>query len=140
MAVLYGAYTAPRSSTPQGQVDGSLQGGHVRLYREKIALSAQTVADTIIVALPSAGETFISGTLTSDVSLGTAQISVGVASSTAKYKALAVHTTVDTPVSFAKAASQSAKLTTDEIVFITIATASLPASGTLIVDLYFSQT
>ncbi len=140
MAVLYGAYTAPRSTTPQGQVDGSLQGGHVRLYREKISLVGQTIADTIVVALPSAGETFVGGALTSDVSLGAAQIAIGAASATAKYKALAVHTSVDAPVLFGKAAAQAVKLAADEIVFITIAAASLPVSGTLIVDLYFSQT
>ncbi len=140
MAVLYGAYTAPRSSTPPGLVDGGVQGGHVRVYREKIALTGQTTADTIVLAFPSGGETFLSGMLTSDVTLGTAQVSIGVAGSTAKYRALATHTVPDTPVPFGKTAAQLAKLTADETVFLTIATSALPVSGTLIVDLCFAQT
>lgn len=140
MAVLFGAYTAPRSSTPAGLVDGGVQGGHVRVYREKIALTGQTTADTIVVAFPSSGETFLSGMLTSDVSLGTAQVSLGVTGSPAKYRALATHTVPDTPTPFGKTAAQLAKLASDETVFLTIATAALPASGTLIVDLFFAQT
>lgn len=139
MAVLYGANTAPRSTTPPGLVDGSLQGGHVRVYREKITLAGQSTADTIVLALPSAGETFLSGTLTSDVSLGLTQVSIGPAAVPAKYRALGVHTVVDTPTPFGKASAQGAKLVTDEVVVMTITAAALPASGTLIVDLYFTQ-
>jgi len=140
MAVLYGAYTGPRSTTPPGQVDGSVQGGHVRIHREKITLAGQTTADTIVVAYPSAGETFLHGVLTSDTSLGSSQISIGVAGATAKYKALGTFTATDTPTLFGKASAQAAKLASDETVFVTIGTASLPGAGTLIVDLYFAQT
>ena len=140
MAVLYGANTAPRSSTPQGLVDGSLQGGHVRLYREKIALAGQITADTIVLAYPSTGETFLSGTLTSDVSLGLTQISIGSGTAPAKYRALATHTVIDAPTPFGKASAQANKLASDETIFLTIAAASLPVTGTLIVDLYFAQT
>ncbi|MEQ1756575.1 MAG: hypothetical protein ABL973_20840 [Micropepsaceae bacterium] len=139
MAVLYGANTTPRSTTPQGLVDGSLQGGHVRVYREKITLAGQVTADTIVLALPSAGETFLHGMLTSDVSLGLSQVSIGSALSPAKYRAPAVHALVDAPTPFAKTSAQGVKLATDEVVIMTIAAAALPASGTLIVDLYFTQ-
>jgi hypothetical protein len=140
MAVLFGANTAPRSTTPAGLVDGSLQGGHVRVYREKITLTGQTTADTIVLAFPSSGESFLFGALTSDVSLGLAQVSVGSAASPAKYRALAVQTAVDTPTMFGRAAAQGVKLTADETVILTITTANLPVGGTLIVDLYFTQT
>ena len=140
MAVLYGANTAPRSTTPQGLLDGSLQGGHVRLYREKIALTGQTTADTIVLAFPSTGETFLSGTLTSDVSLGVSQISIGSGTATAKYRTLAPHTAIDVPTPFGRASAQANKLTSDETIFLTIATAALPVNGTLTVDLYFAQT
>ena len=140
MAVLFGANTAPRSTTPAGLVDGSLQGGHVRVYREKITLTGQTTADTITLALPSNGESFLLGVLTSDVSLGLAQVSIGSAAAPAKYRALAVHTAPDTPTLFGRAATQGVKLTADETVILTISTANLPVGGTLIVDLYFTQT
>lgn len=140
MTVLYGANTTPRSTSPAGQVDGSVQGGHVRVYREKIALNAQPTTDTIVLAFPTVGETFLYGVLTTDTSLGSSQISIGIAGTTAKYKALGAFTATDTPTFFGKASAQSAKLAADETVFMTIGTAALPGSGTLIVDLYFSQT
>jgi hypothetical protein len=140
MAVLYGAYTTPRSTTPPGQVDGSVQGGHVRIYREKITLASQTTSDTIVVAYPSTGETFLHGVITTDTSLGSSTVAIGIAGATGKYRAAATFTATNTPTVFGVGAAQAAKLTTDETVFITIATASLPASGTLIVDLYFAQT
>jgi hypothetical protein len=140
MAVLFGANTAPRSTTPAGLVDGSLQGGHVRVYREKITLTGQTTADTIVLAFPSSGESFLVGVLTSDVSLGTAQVSVGSSASPAKYRALAAHTAIDTPTLFGRAASQGVKLAADETTILTISTANFPVGGTLIVDLYFTQT
>ncbi|MDZ4866551.1 MAG: hypothetical protein SGI91_04455 [Alphaproteobacteria bacterium] len=140
MAVLYGAYTTPRSTTPVGQVDGSVQGGHVRVYREKITLASQTTSDTIVVAYPSAGETFLYGTLRSDTSLGSSTVAIGVSGTTGKYRSAAVFTSTTAYETFGVVAAASAKLTTDETVFITIAAASLPASGTLFVDLYFAQT
>jgi hypothetical protein len=140
MAVLFGANTAPRSTTPAGLVDGSLQGGHVRAYREKITLTGQTTADTITLAYPSSGESFLFGALTSDVSLGLTQVSVGSAAAPAKYRALAVHTAVDSPTIFGRVIGQGTKLPADETVILTITTANLPVGGTLIVDLYFTQT
>lgn len=140
MAVLYGANTAPRSTLPIGQVDGSVQGGHVRVYREKITLASQTTADTIVVAYPSAGETFLYGTLRSDTSLGTSTVAIGVGGATGKYRAAATFTSTTAYETFGVPAAGAAKLATDETVFITIAVASLPSSGTLFVDLYFAQT
>lgn len=148
MAKQYGNYTAPRGQTPPGQVDGSAQGGHVRVYREQITLSAGpppigTTADTIVVAYPSKGEQFLFGVLTSTVSLGSSTIAIGVAGATGKYRAANTFTAIDTPTLFGAGAAGLGglgKLATDEEVFITIATANLPTSGTLIVDLYFAQT
>jgi hypothetical protein len=139
MPTFYGAFTAPRGSTPPGLVDGSVQGGRVRVHRERITLAGQTPADQIVLAFPSAGETFLCGTITSDVSLGTAQISVGIAGTPGKYRAPAVHTLIDTPVNFGRAAAQATRLAADETVLLSITTAALPLAGTLIVDLYFAQ-
>lgn len=148
MAKQYGNFTAPRGQIPVGQVDGSAQGGHVRVYREQITLSAGppavgTTADTIVVAYPSKGEQFLFGVLTSTVSLGTSTIAVGVAGATGKYRAAAAFTAVDTPTLFGGGAAGLGglgKLAADEEVFLTIGTANLPTSGTLTVDLYFAQT
>ena len=145
MAKQYGNYTAPRGQTPVGQVDGSAQGGHVRVDREQITLASGvgTTADTIVVAYPSKGEQFLFGVLTSTVTLGTSTVAVGVTGATGKYRAAAAFTAVDTPTLFGAGAAGlggAGKLTGDEEVFLTIGTANLPTSGTLTVDLYFAQT
>jgi hypothetical protein len=145
MAKQYGNYTAPRGQTPVGQVDGSAQGGHVRVYREQITLASGvgTTADTIVVAYPSKGEQFLFGVLTSTVTLGTSTVAVGITGATGKYRAAAAFTAVDTPTLFGAGAAGlggAGKLAGDEEVFLTIATANLPTSGTLTVDLYFAQT
>jgi hypothetical protein len=143
MAKLYGTNTSPRGQSPAGQVDGSQQGGHVRVYREKIALAGQTTSDQIVVAYPSKGEAFLYGELTSDTSLATSTVAVGVAGTTGKYRAAATFTVATfVPTRFGAPSAITAfdKLTTDEEVFVTIGTASLPGSGTLFVDLYFTQT
>ena len=139
MAVLFGANTAPRGQTPVGQMDGSQQGGNVRVYRELITLAGQTTADTIVVAYPSKGESFLKGVLTSSVTLGTSTVAIGAAGATGKYRAAGTFTATDTPTVFGNTAAMAAKLGVDETVFITIGTANLPGSGTLIVDLYFAQ-
>lgn len=145
MAKQYGNYTAPRGQTPVGQVDGSSQGGRVRVYREQITLASGvgTTADTIVVAYPSKGEQFLFGVLTSTVTLGTSTVAVGVTGATGKYRTAAAFTAVDTPTLFGAGAAGlggAGKLAGDEEIFLTIGTANLPTSGTLTVDLYFAQT
>ena len=139
MPRFFGTNTAPLGATPPGLVDGSVQGGRVRVYRERITLAGQTTADTVVLAMPTAGETFLCGTMTADVSLGAAQVAIGSATNPAKYRAAAVHTQPDVPVNFGRVAAQSAKLALDETVLLSISAATLPATGTLVVDLYFAQ-
>lgn len=145
MAKQYGTNTAPRGQTPVGQVDGSSQGGHVRVYREQITLASGlgTTADTIVVAYPTKGEQFLFGVLTSTVTLGTSTVAIGVTGATGKYRAANPFTAVDTPTLFGAGAAGLGglgKLAADEEIFLTIGTANLPTSGTLTVDLYFAQT
>lgn len=143
--------TSSRAQVPAAQLDGALQGGNIRVYREIINLGGAgapyTTADTIVVAYPGAGETFLKGVVTSSVTLGTSTIAIGTSASSGKYRAAATFTAPDTPTLFGVAANQlgvggaqAAKLLAPEEIIITIGVASLPSSGTLIVDLYFAQT
>lgn len=140
MAVLYGTYAAARGATPPGQSDGDAQGARVRVYHEKIALATQTTSDTIVIAHVPAGSIFLYGVLLTTATLGTSTIAIGITGTTGKYRASATFTTADTPTFFGVASGASAKLTAAETIFITIATASLPGSGTLFTALYFAQT
>ena len=139
MPLQYGTFTAPVGTNPRGNVSGAHQGARVRVWRETITLATQPTADQIIIAdnVPL-GSTFLFGVLTTTVSLGTSTIAIGTIASTGKYRAAAVFTSTDTPTLFGVTAGQ-APLTAAETVQITIATAALPASGTLTTALFYCE-
>lgn len=109
--------------------------------RATITLNAQATTDTVVLGYLPAGSVFAYGVLTASATLGTSTVAVGVAGATGKYRAAATFTAADTPTMFGTAATVAATdagSAADEQVFMTIATAALPASGTLVVDLYYS--
>jgi hypothetical protein len=111
-------------------------GGRLKVFQETIALASQASGDTITVLRLPAGFVPLWGQLVSDTSLGSSTISIGTAASAAKYRAAATFTPTDTPTPFGKAANLGAALAASEDVLITIATAALPASGTLQVQMF----
>jgi hypothetical protein len=116
-------------------------GARLRRYRATITLASQAfgAGNEIFLAYVPAGLTFAYGAVTSSVSLGTSTISVGTAASVAKYKAAATSTAVDTPTLFGTTATVAqTALTAEEQILLQVLIANLPASGTLVVDLYFS--
>lgn len=140
MATLYSAeMDGLLNSTPVSLPSGGVVDGNVRVKRATITLASQTTSDTIVIAKAMAGENFLYGAINNTVSLGTSTIAIGVAGATGKYKAAGTKTTTDTVALFGVTAAQTT-VSSDEEIFITIGTANLPASGTLIVDLYFSAT
>lgn len=142
MTALYGTYTAARSTTPPGQIDGGVQGAHVRVYREKITLASQTTSDTITIAFPSKGESFLFGSHTTGTSLGSSTVAVGVSGTVNKYKVAAAFTTTLTPTLWGAVAAITDldPLTAGQEVYITIAGATMPSSGTYFTDMYFAAT
>lgn len=140
MATTYALEVSPQYATPPGKSPGTVQGGRMRRWRATIALASQPVADVVVLANIPAGHTFAYGIATASATLGTAVISVGVAGTPAKYRAAAVNTVVDTPTVFGPAAAIAMDPlgATGEQVILTIATAALPAAGTLVIDLYYS--
>ena len=140
MAQTYSTELAPTQTSPAGVPSAfSAYGAQDRRYRASITLASQASGDTIVLANIPAGMIFAGGTIVSDTSLGTATVSIGTASSAAKYKAAGTFTATDTPTNFGKASAyaQSA-LSAGEQVILTVGTAALPSSGQLVVDLYFS--
>jgi hypothetical protein len=140
MAQTFSNELAPTQTSPAG-VPSATQGYGARIhrYRASITLAAQASADTVVLANIPAGQCFVRGDVTSSVSLGTATVAVGNATTPAKYKAAAVFTAVDTPTPFGGAVAIAAQPSTaQEQVILTVGTAALPGAGTLVVDLYFS--
>ena len=140
MTVFYSTELANYTATPVVKAASAGYSARMQRFRASITLATQTTADTIVVAVVPAGYSFAFGVLTTDTSLGTSTISIGNTSTPALYRAAAVFTTTDTPTFFGKAAAiVQATLAADQTIFITIATASLPAAGQLVVDMYFSR-
>ena len=118
-------------------------GARSRRFRATITLASQPTADNILLGVFPAGSIPEVGFITSSVSLGTAVIAIGTSkthASNGQYRAAAVFTAVDTPAPFGAAARLAdAPLAADTPVYLTIATAALPASGTLVIDLNCSN-
>lgn len=142
MATLYASEAnGYLNTTPPALANGAVHEARVRRYRAKITLASQTTSDTIVLARVPQGSAFAYGVLNTTDSLGTSTIAIGITGTTGKYRAAATFTTTNTPTLFGPAAAAAADpLTAAETIFITIAVANLPASGTLVVDLYFSAT
>lgn len=125
------------NTVPVTVPSGAVVGGRVRRYRATITLASQAAADIVVLAVVPKGAVFAYGVLNSDTSLSTTTIQIGITGTTAKYKADAVFTATNTPTLFGKTAALVA-LTAEETIILTVSTATAPASGTLVVDLYFS--
>ena len=114
----------------------------LKRMRATVTLATQTVSDTLVLGILPAGATFAYGVINATATLGaSATLAIGISGTTGKYRAAATFTTADTPTFFGTAATagSSTPLTAEETVIGTIAGASLPSSGTLVVDLYYSM-
>lgn len=118
----------------------TVYGSRLKRFRATVTYASQTTSDTVLLASVPSGYTFAFGVLTADTSSGSTTLAVGTSSSTAKYKAAGAFTSTDTPTFFGKAAvvGGASALSADENIILTLAAATAPSSGTLVVDLYFS--
>ncbi len=135
-------------SSPAAMVDPGKNGAKERLIRETLDLTAMATAgttpqsgDLVYLGRLPVGAYFSSVGLTTDTSLAAATVSVGSATSPAKYKPAAVFTTTDTPTSFAPTAAKAqAALTAYEEVYATIGAAALPSTGKLVFEIRYLAT
>lgn len=143
MANLYSTELAGEYTQPKVRPSAPAYGARSRRYRATVTLATQTTSDNIALVRIPAGSAYEVGFITSSVSLGAAVIAIGTSAthaSNGQLRAAAVHTAVDTPTPFGTASTLAGSaLAGDTIIYLTIATASLPASGTLVVDIYASN-
>ncbi len=141
MVTTYSTEAQPALNTvPAKRADGSVWTAKLRRHRATIALAGQGSGDDIVLFRVPAGSVFAYGVLNTSASLGTSTIAVGVAGTTNRYKNAATFTAANTPTLFGKTAEVSgAALVADTDVLLTIGAAALPGSGTLVVDMYFSN-
>lgn len=139
MAVLY-ATNATNAFNTNPPVKGGPEtgGGSVRVLRDTVTYATQTTSDTIVLGgkkLPI-GATVLYVTMQTTVTTGSATLALGITGTVAKYKAAGAVTTVDVPQIYGVTAGTVAT-TTEEQLFLTIGGASLPGSGTLIVNVFY---
>lgn len=140
MTAVYGANLSANILAGIDKADGSLIKARVRVFTEVITMASQATSNTIAIANADKGWAFMFGIHNASASLGSATVAVGITGSTAKYKAAATFTATDTPTLYGKTAVQGVKLTAAELLFITIAVAALPSSGTYVHSTYWSYT
>jgi hypothetical protein len=135
--------SANQTAAPVGyKPRATVYAARLKRMRGTFTYNTQTTSDTLVVGNLPAGATFAFGAITTSASTSTATLAVGISGSTGKYKAAGAVTTTDQPQLFGLAAVVGAAdpaLSAEEQVFVTIGTASLPGSGTLVVDLYYSM-
>lgn len=135
--------SANQTSAPVGyKPRATVYGARLKRLRATFTYASQATTDTLVVGNLPAGATFAFGMLTTSVTTATATLAIGISGSTGKYRAAAAFTTADTPTTFGPATVIGAAdpaLSAEENVFVTIGTAALPASGTLVVDLFYSM-
>lgn len=140
MAILYGANAgAVFNTSPLTKSPPSGHGGVVRSLTDTVTYATQTTSDTIVVGggLLPVGARVLLVEMTTSVTTGSATLALGITGTVAKYKAAGAVTTANVPQVFGVAAALDAPLTAAEQLFLTIAGASLPASGTLVVTVYY---
>jgi hypothetical protein len=139
MTVLYGTQMAKlRNSTPVQLPAVSDVHGRVRVFNETVTLATQTTSDTIEIARLPKDARVLYGVLNTDTSLGSSTVAIGIAGSTGKYRAAATFTATNTPTLFGVNAGVGVALAAEEIVFITIAAANFPGSGTLKAMIFYT--
>ena len=133
--------SANQTAAPTGyKPAATVYGGRIRRLRATFTLNTQTTSDTLVVGTLPAGATFAYGVVNASATLGaSATVAIGNSGSTGKYRAAAVFTAAAPTLFGDSAAVAASPLAAEEQVIVTIGTASLPGSGTFIVDLYYSM-
>lgn len=134
-----------RAGTPPALMTGHLVNGRVRSVRASYNLAtvggALAQNDTLALGKRPKGSRYCGHRITAGVTFGaTATLAIGIAGSTGKYRAAAVHTAVDTPTDVAIAARLADDpLTADEDMILTIAAAAAPTSDHwLVIETFYT--
>jgi hypothetical protein len=131
-----GLAAAPVGYKPAATVYGA------RLKRMRASFTMASQATTVVLQLGTlpAGATFSHGLLSTDTSLASATLAIGIVGTTGKYRTAATFTSTNTPTLFGNtAAIVAAPATADTPIIGTIATDALPSSGNLCIDIFYSS-
>jgi len=142
MATYYSQENAGLGLTPIVKPAATLGvSANVRRFRGTLLLAGQVVTDIWQITTMPIGHLFCFGLMNTTVTLGTSTLAVGIAGTPGKYAAAATFTAPNVPTLFGTAlpAGSQTPLASDEVVLGTVAAATLPGAGTLVVDMYASN-
>ena len=115
----------------------SAYGARLKRFRATIPLASQASGDTVVLADLPAGYAPAFFIVNTSVTLGTSTIALGNASSSTAYSAATTYTAANLPVFAGNAAMQAGGSGSTTVrILATIGVAALPASGTLVIELY----
>ncbi len=145
MAIFDSTQAAGLFQTPVVRPNDRAYGGRSRCIQATVNYASQVAGtDQIRLGVLPAGCRFSHGIATTSVSTGSAVFAIGTSAthgSNGQYRAAAALTSVDTPTLFgptaANAAAAAVSPDADQIVWMTWASANLPASGTLDIKLFY---
>jgi hypothetical protein len=126
------------ATSPATKVGPHAHGGRMRVISETFTYATDVVASyNIGGGLIPVGARVIDAYFVTSVSTGSATIALGISGTTGKYITAAAVTTANSRTVTINQAALLTELTTAEQLQLTVATASLPASGTLRIVLIY---
>ena len=133
------ASTLAAGSTTPTLIPPSLLGGRVRIAMAEFTCATDAAGTyTAPIVLPK-GSRVVCGFINASATMGgTATLAIGITGATGKYRAAATYTTGDTFTLLGLSAFVAEELTADEQILLTVAAASLPASGKLVIGFLYA--
>lgn len=120
------------ATNPPTKVGPHASGGKIKVVTETFTYASEAAGSYAVGGgLIPAGARVLDAYFVTSASTGSATIALGIAGSTAKYIPAAAVTTANQRTVSVAAAGLLTEVTTPEQLLLTVATASLPASGTL---------
>ncbi len=134
------AASAAAANAAAALIPVSLQGGKVRVALAEFTCQSDAAGTyTVPIRLP-AGARVLTCFLNASVTMGaSAQIAIGIAGATGKYRAAATYTTADTLTLVTLNAATGVALAAEEQILMTTTVAALPASGRLLIGFLYVQ-
>lgn len=131
--------SANQTAAPVGyKPTATVYGASLHRMRATFTLNTQATTDTLVFGKLPPGATFAYGIINGPTFGATATLAIGIAGATGKYRTAATYTAAAPTLFGNVAAVDDDPLTAEETVIGTIAAADLPASGTLVVDIFYS--
>lgn len=120
------------ATSPATKVGPHAHGGRVRIISETFTYATDVVGSYAIGGgLIPVGARVIDAYFVTSVTTGSATLALGISGTTAKYISAAAVTTANSRTVTVNQAALLTEITTAEQLLLTVAAASLPASGTL---------